>query len=169
NIIIFILLSPDSHILQNLLGSLGIGEDNRYLESDTSERLGLWLTGLDNWLEGNAFQVIFGRGFRSSLSNSGIFWKTPHNLYIAMLGDFGIFGLLMFVFPLFYIVWQTSFKICKIKNTGIESFTFVSLLGLIIHNFTEVFFYSPVMISLALIIVTFYTQDYKWKKLNYFT
>lgn len=156
-VLTIMLLFFDESITSNLIGSFGFGGDYR-IDSDTDERLGLWNNGLQNWLNGNGFQIIFGQGFRNSFSTTGIAWETPHNLYIAMLGDFGIAGILLFVSPLIFVLLQTSIDICRIKKPGIESFTMVSLLGLLIHNGTEVFFYSPVIMSLAVIVITLYTQ-----------
>ncbi len=119
---------------------------------DMGLRFSLWAWGLDNWKSGGLLEMIFGGGFRSSMT-VGAAWKDAHNVYITILGDFGIVGLALLLAALFVALFRYTNLILTDKAGAIERFGLVVVLTLSIHNTTGPYFYSP--ISLTLLIFTF--------------
>ena len=122
------------------------------MASHMAARFNLWRWGLDNWSSGNLLEMIFGGGFRSSmtvLSDIGA-WKDAHNVYITILGDFGIVGLTLFLTALFvaFLRYTHLFLINRARRA--ERFGLMAVLALSIHNMTGPYFYSPVCLSLLI-------------------
>lgn len=133
-------------------GLISFGDDG-IVSADREERLGLWQQGMDNWMSGSLLQQLFGKGFRASLVLDSDAWKTPHNLYVAMLGDFGLIGVFVFLLPIALMLVALAIRVMSVKQPSVESFAFVSIVGLLINNTTETYLYSPAQISLMLLIL----------------
>jgi len=70
-----------------------------------------------------------------------------------MLGDFGLFGLSLFLLPLITVIAYSAVRIVKTGRASPAGFAFVSLVGLLIQNMTGPFFYSPLISSLTLLVM----------------
>lgn len=70
-------------------------------------RLIIWSRYLDNFLNGNLFQIIFGQGLVGQTVNGIV----AHNVFISILFCFGILGFALFIICIVDIV----FKCIKIK------------------------------------------------------
>jgi len=81
-----------------------------------------------------------------NVADSGA-WATAHNFYISWLNDFGLMGLVLFIVPVFWGLLKAGGQvILRHGRQGSSSaFCFVSLAGLLIHNLSETFFYSPTL------------------------
>jgi len=93
--------------------------------------------------------MIFGGGFRSSMT-VGAAWKDAHNVYITILGDFGIIGLMLFLGALSAAFFRYARSLLTGRARGIERFGLLVLLALSIHNMTGPYFYSPLCLSLLI-------------------
>lgn len=143
-------------VIPAIATGIGLGEGG-VIRSDTETRLDLWEGGIRKWLDGAIYERLIGNGFRSSFSisddsESGS-WQTPHNFYLAILGDFGIVGLFLFLAPLLWFIFRISARLFRSGGTPVEQFSFVGMVGLMVHNMTETFFYSPTLISLLMFIL----------------
>jgi hypothetical protein len=58
----------------------------------------IWSTLLSHWYHGDVFNFFFGYGFFSTSSIEG---HIAHNDFIEFLFDFGVFGLMLYIFVLF--------------------------------------------------------------------
>ena len=135
------------------LGAFGIGTD----AGGIGERIAIWKSWFKKWKEMGLFYQLFGAGFRSGaeISIYGTF-STPHNSYIEMLLDFGIFGLFLFIIPLLWTIFHASGRLIIYKQVNVELFVLIGLLASTIHNMSETFFYSPNILSLVIIMLTYY-------------
>lgn len=106
------------------------------------------------WASGSLLKMIFGGGFRSSMANITNIgaWHTAHNVYIAILGDFGVVGLALFLGALFVAFLRYTHLFLKDKAGRAERFGLMAVLALSIHNMTGTFFYSPICLSLLIFI-----------------
>lgn len=154
-----VLLLNNSENFQAVLNSIargfGINDEFGTFGTDVSIRTALWDQGLALWSGGSVFERFFGLGFRGSFSLAdGVAWITPHNAYIAMLGDFGLIGTFFFIAAVFWGALKMAVKYVKHSWREEERAAFVALAGLIAHNMTEVFFYSPILMSMLVLMLT---------------
>ncbi len=136
--------------------ALGFGlGDSGIIQSDTETRLTLWRKGIDIWSDGTVCEQLFGKGFRNSLNftSGSAAWLTPHNAYLEILGDFGVIGLMLFLLPMLRFVIRTGIRCLRFGGTNIERAAFVTIVSLLVHNMTECFFYSPVLINLVMLVL----------------
>lgn len=143
-VLVLRLLPPSSkQVLSTVTSGFGIG-GSVTLNADISNRVGLWHEGLQNWWQRGAADVLCGVGFRNSMILGEQAWRTSHNFYIAALGDFGVFGFVLFVSALGAVILGAVSKILsRRKLSGIYPFVFLCVFGMSVHNMTETFFYSP--------------------------
>ncbi len=148
----FLFLSPpQQRVVLAALSGFGVGDYLVFYE-DMVFRLELWSEGLLNWWFQEDLSVLFGVGFRNSvvIGKYGA-WITPHNFYIAVLGDFGLFGLLMVISILLGFVWSATLKILtNRRKLGIPLFGSLTILAFSVHNLSETFLYSPLFVILLL-------------------
>ena len=106
-----------------------------------------WQAGWSAWREGNLF---FGKGFRNSqtVGDNGV-WQTAHNFYLSALGDFGVFGLLLMLAAFAVFLKRVGKNILATSGSDAEKAAFVAIVGLLFHNVTEIFFYSPVLMTMV--------------------
>ena len=151
--LIFILLSHATTraLLSGVLSGFGLTNQHSIISRDLGGRFNLWAWGLDYWASKSLLGIIFGGGFRSSMI-AGTAWKDAHNLYITILGDFGIVGLGLFLAALLVAFFRYANLLVTDKAKAIERFGFVTVLSLGIHNMTGPYLYSP--ISLTILIFT---------------
>jgi len=139
-------------LLSPILSGLGISQDsNSVILRDLSLRFSHWTWGMDVWASGSLLQMVFGDGFRSSMvaADYGA-WRDAHNMYITILGDFGIIGLVLFLAVLFRAFFHYAHSMLTGNARPIEIFGLMTILAFSIHNMTGVFYYSPVNISLLI-------------------
>jgi len=141
-------------LLYSLAEGFGLGPSST-LGIDATSRVGNWIRGLDAWGEGSPVEIIFGKGFHGSQSVSSRVWVTPHNAYVNMLGDFGLVGLSLFLLPMIWLVTLLLLRVIRMTRANIESFGFLSLAAMMVHNMSGSFYYSPVIISLTMILAIF--------------
>ena len=139
-----------------LLSLFGIG-NNKFIANDVFDRFSIWANGIKQIAKHNDQMILFGQGFRSSqtINEYGV-WNSPHNVYIAFLGDFGVLGLLLFLACLVGSMISAFCNIIISKNAVVGYFFLVSLMSLSIHNLSEAFFYSPLVVILLLIMLNIF-------------
>lgn len=140
-------------LLFGILPFFNVAGKSGLLASHMADRFNLWSWGLNTWASGGLLKVIFGGGFRSSMTISATgAWHTAHNVYITMLGDFGIVGLALFLAALFGAFFRYARLFLTGRARGIEKFGLMVVLALSIHNMTGPYFYSPVCLSLLIFV-----------------
>lgn len=144
--------STNKWLLPAILSGLGLTHQHSVVSTDMAARFSLWAWGMDVWASGNLLRMVFGGGFRSSMT-VGAAWKDAHNVYISILGDFGIIGLVLFLGTLSAAFFRYARLFLTGKARGIEKFGLLVLLTLSIDNMTGPYFYSP--IPLSILIFTF--------------
>jgi len=140
-------------LLRALLSGFGLSQGYSVVSSDASLRFGHWAWGLNTWASGNLLKMLFGGGFRSSMvaADYGA-WKDAHNMYITILGDFGIVGLTLFLGALFGAFFRYARLFLTDKAGRAERFGLMALLALSIDNMTGPYFYSPICLSLLIFV-----------------
>jgi hypothetical protein len=117
-----------------------------------------WNKGID-CLKNNSFsEKLIGKGFRrsSTITDYGT-WTTPHNLYIAILADFGIIGILLFgAFTVYYLLFSLRglTNSYKVINEDIFRGSFCAILSILAINLTEVYLYSPIFLFLLIFLLS---------------
>jgi O-antigen ligase len=144
--------STTKALLRAIRVGFGLTPQHDVVSKDMAARFSLWTWGLDNWASGGLLKMIFGGGFRSSMT-VGSAWQDAHNVYITILGDFGIVGLALFLAALFVAFFRYVRLFLTGKAQSIQKFGLLVLVALSIDNMTGPYFYSP--ISLFLLIFTF--------------
>ena len=121
------------------------------MASHMAGRFNLWWWGLNNWASGTLLKMIFGGGFRGSMTiSTGGAWRTAHNAYITILGDFGVVGLTLFLAALFGAFFHYARLFLTDKAGRAERFGLMAVLALSIHSMTGPYFYSPICLSLLI-------------------
>ena len=158
--ILFGLIMLPSDGLLTAIGT-GFGFGGEGLTQSESTRFEYWLMGLKVWADGDIWQLLFGRGFRGSMmfSESGA-WLTAHNMYITILGDFGVIGLFLFLAVFVFFLVPVALRIIRDGGSGLERACLVAVLGLLAHNMTEAYLYSATLITLLLILFGLRVADY---------
>ena len=141
--------SVNKSVLIAILSGFGLSHQHGVVSRDMATRFNLWAWGMDVWTSGGLLKMIFGGGFRSSMT-VGAAWKDAHNVYITILGDFGIVGLALFLAALFVAFFRYTNLLLTDKAGRIERFGLMAVLALSIHNMTGPYFYSPVCLSLLI-------------------
>lgn len=152
--IVLVIYYVDKSLLFAILPFFDVTGKDGLMAFHMADRFNLWWWGLNNWASGSLLKMIFGGGFRSSMtiSTTGA-WHTAHNVYITMLGDFGIVGLTLFLVALFGAFFRYARLFLTDKAGRAERFGLLVLLALSIHNMSEVYFYSPICLSLLIFIL----------------
>jgi hypothetical protein len=117
-------------------------------------RLRSWERGFNVWADGNLIEMVFGHGFRGTqqVAVASSAWATPHNSYIALLGDLGVIGLALLILPLWMTISMLAIRMMKKRDPTSESFAFAGMVALSVHSMTGLFLYSPILITQILII-----------------
>jgi len=134
--------------------SQGIGlraSDN--VAADIASRTDRWNRGVDSWADGSWGQRLLGQGFFNSMKAGQYGWSTPHNTYVAILGDFGLVGLALFVGFIGHAVATALKGVLRQRRFGAETAALGSMVALILHGMTGEFFYGPEVASLAILVV----------------
>lgn len=138
-------------LLQAVLSGFGLSGGPSVIWSDFCARLDLWRRGLNTWASKGLPAMVFGSGFRKSMAISSYgTWYTPHNVYIAILGDFGIVGLVLFLTAIFKAMVHYARPLLTGKARRSEKFGLMVVSAMSIHNLTGEFFYSPICLSLLI-------------------
>lgn len=148
-ILILVTHSTTKALLLAILSGFGLGHQHGVVSRAMAARFNLWAWGMDVWTSGGLLKMIFGGGFRSSMT-VGAAWKDAHNVYITILGDFGIVGLALFLAALFVAFFRYTNLLLTDKAGRIERFGLMVVLALSIHNMTGPYFYSPICLSLLI-------------------
>lgn len=98
-----------------------------------SGRTEIWSAKLDGYLDGNIFQIIFGNGFYGGGTISGRLIGF-HNDYLGFLVDYGIVGLCMLLYMLYYPIKLVP-KNSKIKILIIASIAYLAICFLTLEPF----------------------------------
>lgn len=141
----------DQTFITAILSGFGLDGQHGVATKDTASRFNLWIWGINKWTSQSLLKMIFGGGFRSSMEviATGM-WKDAHNVYITILGDFGIVGLMLFAVSLFVGFFRYARLVLIGKARDVEKFGLVTLLSLGIDNMTGPYFYSPACLSLLI-------------------
>ncbi len=151
-------------ILKDTMVSIGSGFAllrSEIAQGDIETRKEIWHESIDKWGNSTIRERILGNGFRShgNISDDLVAWSTPHNVYIALLIDFGLIGFLLFIFPLLLFVITHTIRFLSGKESAAQRFALVVIMCLLMHNFTETFFYSPILMSLLLLSIILASLD----------
>lgn len=139
--------------VKSLLPAFGLTDKGAMFSKHLGYRFKNWKWGIDFWLSNSPLKMLFGGGFRSSMILTSIgSWYTAHNVYITILGEFGVVGLTIFISSILLGVVHFSRLILTENATGVDRFALLALLIASIHNITGTYFYSPVCLSLLLFI-----------------
>ena len=141
--------SVNKSVLIAILSGFGLSHQHGVVSRDMATRFNLWAWGMDVWTSGGLLKMIFGGGFRSSMT-VGAAWKDAHNVYITILGDFGIIGLMLFLGALSAAFFRYARSFLTGRARVVEKFGLLVLLALSIHNMTGPYFYSPICLSLLI-------------------
>jgi len=160
NITIFFSFATISTILYpsyfvGILQGFGINNSQQVVY-DATQRSSAWSKGIKFWEKQGPINQLIGAGFRnSSHQDKNGLWHTPHNLYISILGDCGIIGLTIFIIILISIITETGIKLLTQKrNIAINAFIFTSLISISINNFSGPHIYSPVILTLFILVLS---------------
>ncbi len=153
-VVIFIssLWFVDQSFLSAHFSGYGLTPQGDILSKDFTSRLELWKWGIDAWASHGTLRMIFGGGFRSSmtvLSERGT-WMDAHNMYITILDEFGIVGLALFLVFLCTAFFRYLRKFLSAQAQNTDTFGLLVLLTLSIDNMTGTYFYSPICLSLLI-------------------
>lgn len=120
---------------------------------DLNRRLYNWKHGIGYWRSQSLIGKIFGRGFRASMdiSPDTKSWYCAHNVYINIIGDFGVIGLVIFVIMILKAFRDFIYLSFTRGSEHIGKFGLLVLVGLSIDNLTGPYFYSPLCLSLLII------------------
>lgn len=102
---------------------------NRFMrmleETEEENRIPIWIESLNEILDNNWF--IFGGGINAFKYNSSIGYY-PHNIFIQMFGEFGLWGL-MTLLGLIFLVINRAFTFLHLSKDAIKNEIFLSVLG----------------------------------------
>ena len=90
-------------------------------DNNIDSRMGFWKAYWDDYRDGDLLEILFGNGLSSSINE---LIRRPHNIYILILNQLGIFGLIGFMFCGLRIM----FKMKKLKYV---------ILYLMLHSIVE--------------------------------
>jgi O-antigen ligase len=130
--------------------------DDHHRTNDIAMRLANWQEGLDRWADRDSlFAQLFGAGFRSGgfTEHKGIY-DTSHNAYIEALLDFGAVGLLLFGTFLAVTLTRFSWGLLRRPNQRLLAFAITGLIVLVVHNGSQVFFWTPDIAVLMVLLLT---------------
>jgi hypothetical protein len=115
----------------------------------------LWKRGLDAWIARSLPEQLIGQGFRGSLDSSAEVWGTFHNAYIGIMDDFGALGVTIFICAIFGSIVRLIYAGLFSTFSNEERAALVTMVGMALHNVTELFFYSPILMSMMILILVF--------------
>lgn len=98
-----------------------------------SGRTDIWISKLQCFFDGNIFQIIFGNGFYGGATISGRVIGF-HNDFIGFLVDYGIVGLCMLLYMLYYPIKLVP-KNSKIKIVIVASIAYLAICFLTLEPF----------------------------------
>lgn len=99
----------------------------RFLLLNSSDRIAIWISLFNGFKESNLFTVLFGNGFQSGSSvgakfyfgiepeSNNLIFKNPHNMFLQLLIESGILGIIILLLIALMYLWQT-FKNTQRKN-----------------------------------------------------
>ena len=128
--------------------------DEGTVNQDVDIRLAHWKNGIARWTDQPLVQQVVGAGFRSAPVGRGGVLLTSHNVYIEMLNDLGIIGLLIFLGILMVALMRLTRLILLDSNNNLAKFSLVGLIILILHNHTQVFFYEITIAVFLILLLT---------------
>jgi len=146
-IIVVAISGMDSKLIDSI--SMGISIGGSAFQHGFNARTELWMEGIQFWKVQNFLSQLFGVGFRNSVAvNAYGQWSDSHNIYVEVLGDFGVIGLALFVVPMIAAVIQSAKRFLETASP-FAMFVFMSVIALMVDGMTDTFLYSPIAISLV--------------------
>lgn len=111
-------------ILLQTFGSTNVENVNfstiqRFLLLNSSDRISVWTSLFDGFKNSSLFSVLFGNGFQSGSSvgakfyfgiepdSNNLIFKNPHNMFLQLLIECGILGIIILLPIAFMYFWQT--------------------------------------------------------------
>ncbi len=92
-------------ILEKTISIIDVNVINRFEKTDFEEesRMYLYIDTWNSYISKDMTHKIFGSGYRSTaIDRGGLLSKTAHNDYLEVLYDYGILGLILYL----YLTWQ---------------------------------------------------------------
>jgi O-antigen ligase len=91
----------------------------RFLLLNSSDRIAVWTSLFNGFMNSGIFTVLFGNGFQSGSSigakfyfgiepdSNSLIFKNPHNMFLQLLVESGILGIIILLTIAFMYLWQT--------------------------------------------------------------
>lgn len=150
---LYVAYSISPKLPRSLLPAFGFTDEGTLFLSHLSHRLHNWAWGMDYWRSNPPLKMLFGTGFRSSMTLTSIgSWFTAHNAYITILGEFGLIGISLFLCSILAGLVHFGRLVMAGRAERTDHFAIFGLVVLSIHNMTGTYFYSPVCLTLLLFI-----------------
>ena len=96
-------------------------------------RIPIWINSIEQYANGNIFQLLFGRGVGSSRMITNSFnpmLESTHNGYIQFLIEFGVFGLIILLAIFFLSFYSNYINENKLSSFGIALTVFLLLINM---------------------------------------
>lgn len=110
---------------------------NRFMrmfeETDEENRIPIWIKSLNNIIDNNWF--LFGGGIEAFKYNSTIHMY-PHSIFIQMLGEYGLWGLMTLLGILFLLIKRAVIFIRSSRDTTKNETFLCVLAGVLYYIFT---------------------------------
>nr|WP_263324346.1 O-antigen ligase family protein [Neobacillus sp. Marseille-Q6967] len=111
-------------ILLHIFGSNNVENVNfstiqRFLLLNSSDRIAVWTSIFNGFRNSGLFTVLFGNGFQSGSSigakfylgvepqSNGLIFKNPHNMFLQLLVEIGVLGMMILLTIALMYLWQT--------------------------------------------------------------
>lgn len=122
---------------------------------DSDRRLQSWAGGLRRWAANPTVDQLTGAGFRSlGVSGERGIYSTSHNVYVEMLNDFGLAGVLAFVAILGIAGLRALYLVLLYPDNRLARFCLVGLATLVANNITQTVFLGMESLSLLVVLLT---------------
>lgn len=110
---------------------------NRFMQmlenADEENRIPIWITSLNNIIDNNWF--IIGGGIEAFKYNSTLHIY-PHNIFIQMLGEYGLWGLMTLLGIIFLVIKRAVIFIRSNRDTSKNETFLCVLAGVLYYIFT---------------------------------
>ena len=158
-VIVGLLIIMNINEIYGLLGKYSHVNSNG--EESFSTRLQMWKLGISELIKNNCMVTGFGFGASNIFLKSMYNWGSFHNVYVEILFDMGIIGLLIYI----YMIFISIKSICNINNKKFRNVILAGFLSYLFYSLFEsgamlfsVKFHS-ILVTIMFIIIPRYYKD----------
>jgi O-antigen ligase len=158
-VIVGLLIIMNINEIYGLLGKYSHVNSNG--EESFSTRLKMWKLGISELIKNNCMVTGFGFGASNIFLKSIYNWGSFHNVYVEILFDMGIIGLLIYT----YMIFISIKSICNINNKKFRNVILAGFLSYLFYSLFEsgamlfsVKFHS-ILVTIMFIIIPRYYKD----------